>query len=184
LLIWGAQLEAGAFATSYIPTVASQVTRAADSASMIGNNFARWYNQTSGTMFADYATVYDSTYRSVVALTDGSNNFIRIRAYAVSGTTMGSNNQVQVSGSTVADMNNGAVTSPFALKVALAYATNDFASCANGGAVSTDTLGAVPTGLTTLSMVGGAFQNGSTTIKRITYYPQRLSNAELVEITA
>ena len=40
------------FASSYIPTSASQVTRAADNASMIGNNFARWYNQTEGTLFA------------------------------------------------------------------------------------------------------------------------------------
>jgi hypothetical protein len=151
---------------------------------MIGNNFARWYNVTQGTLFADYATVYDPTFRSVVALTDGSNNFIRIRAYAVSGTTMGSNNQVSVSGSVVADLNSGAVTNPFALKVGLAYATNDFASAANGGAVSTDTLGAVPTGLNTLSMIGGAFQNGSTTIKRIAYYPRRLANTELTAITS
>jgi hypothetical protein len=46
ILLGRPQFEAGAFATSYIPTVASQVTRAADSASMIGNNFARWFNQT------------------------------------------------------------------------------------------------------------------------------------------
>jgi hypothetical protein len=48
IFIWGAQLEAGAFPTSYIPTVASQVTRAADSASMTGTNFSDWYRADEG----------------------------------------------------------------------------------------------------------------------------------------
>ena len=45
--VWGAQVELGAFATSYIPTVASQVTRAADAASMTGTNFSTWCNSSS-----------------------------------------------------------------------------------------------------------------------------------------
>jgi hypothetical protein len=49
IYIWGAQLEAGAFPTSYIPTVASQVTRSADSASMTGTNFSDWYRADEGT---------------------------------------------------------------------------------------------------------------------------------------
>ena len=48
---WGAQLEAGAFATSYIPTVASTVTRSADVATITGQNFAQWYAGAQGTYF-------------------------------------------------------------------------------------------------------------------------------------
>ena len=47
-----AQLEVGAYASSYIPTVASQVTRAADSATMTGVNFTSWYGA-GGTMIVD-----------------------------------------------------------------------------------------------------------------------------------
>lgn len=53
-LVWGAQLEVGAFATSYIPTVAASVNRAADSASMTGTNFSSWYNQSEGTMYVEF----------------------------------------------------------------------------------------------------------------------------------
>jgi hypothetical protein len=45
---WGAQLEAGAFATSYIPTTTLAVARNADVATMTGTNFSDWYNAGAG----------------------------------------------------------------------------------------------------------------------------------------
>ncbi len=49
--IWGAQLETGPVATSYIPTAGASATRAADIASI--NTLTPWFNQTEGTLFAE-----------------------------------------------------------------------------------------------------------------------------------
>ena len=47
--LWGADLEAGAFPTSYIPTTTTAVTRNADVATMTGTNFSNFYNHLAGT---------------------------------------------------------------------------------------------------------------------------------------
>jgi hypothetical protein len=52
-LIWGAQLEQGAFPTSYIPTTTSTVTRTADNASITGSNFSDFYNPSEGTLITN-----------------------------------------------------------------------------------------------------------------------------------
>ena len=49
--VWGLQVEAGAFPTSYIPTEGSTVTRNPDNASITGSNFTEWYNPSEGTLF-------------------------------------------------------------------------------------------------------------------------------------
>lgn len=48
---WGAQLEAGSFPTSYVPTSGSQVIRSQDLAIISGTNFSPWYNPSEGTAF-------------------------------------------------------------------------------------------------------------------------------------
>jgi hypothetical protein len=53
--VWGAQLETGSGASSYIPTGASQGSRAADSCVMTGTNFSSWYQSaTAGTVYCEF----------------------------------------------------------------------------------------------------------------------------------
>jgi hypothetical protein len=188
--LWGAQLEAGAFATSYLPTVASQVTRAADSASMIGNNFARWYNVNEGTLFADAVqNATNTTVTQVASLDDstvGGNNS-RVRFYLNNSARSIQLTVYDSAGNLVVDMggNTPLLSQGIFKKSAFALKANDFAQASDGGAVNSDTSGAMPTpnafGIGN-DLVAGSVLNG--TIKRISYYNRRLANTELQGITS
>jgi hypothetical protein len=184
LFVWGAQLEAGSFATSYIPTVASQVTRAADNASMIGNNFARWYNQTQGTVFAEYSFngLNPGASNAAYGISDNTTaNFIAGRTLSSAAT----NFQVRTGGADQVALNSVTVAAGAVAKSAGAYALNDFSFTANAGTVQTDTSGTLP--FVTQMQIGGlTFSvnplNG--TISRISYFNRRLANTELTAITS
>jgi hypothetical protein len=178
IFLWGAQLEAGAFQTSYIATVASQVTRAADSASMIGNNFARWYTQGQGTLFVDATGMGNSTTaRYVAGISDNStSNFIGIA----------NDRSLVVAGGTGQASFFYTIITTGVLKSALAYKQDDFAVSLNGGAASTDTSGTVPivNQLSIGDLETGTNRRMNSWIKRIAYYNRRLANTELTALTS
>jgi len=182
VFLWGAQLEAGAFATSYIPSVASQVTRAADNASMIGNNFARWYNVNEGTVFAESSSPSGFS-RVQASINDGTNNN-KVEAVLTSGNAYQLG--VNVSGSAVGTATtSNTVAANVSAKTAGAYKVDDFAVCMNAGTVATDTSGALPI-VSQLFIgqrtAGAVALNG--TVKRIAYFNRRLADSELQGITA
>jgi hypothetical protein len=183
IYLYGAQLEAGAFATSYIPTVASTVTRSADVASMTGTNFSSWYNQSEGTMVFEGSSVAPATLAqtlNALAASDGTNNNVnRIGRFLNFwfGETRDGNVQQAAPQAT-----NGSYTQNATAKVAYAYKANDFAVSANGAAAVTDTSGTVPTVINRLDIGGPTVQlNGH--IRQIAYYNTRLSNAVLQGVT-
>jgi hypothetical protein len=176
--VWGAQLEAGAFATSYIPTTTTSLTRNADAVSMTGTNFSSWYNQTQGAIVigGDVLRAPTGVVQFATLFQDYS-NFIRIRC--VSSSTPEGN--IFSGGSSVMELTSGNISSNTPFKVALAYAANNGNFGLNGTHAITDTSVTLPT--PTLLAIGAldAFASGvmSGHIAFIDYYPQRIINPEI-----
>jgi hypothetical protein len=188
--VWGAQLEAGSFATSYIPTTTAQVTRTADSEAITGGNFTPWFNAAQGTIYAEFDLIgkYTSgTNQNVLAITDGGGsgaNRIFIYQNVTSDRVFGQVDAASVN--QFSQTNAGSLAINTVRKVALAYASGDFAFAENGLAPTTQASGSLPTGLTALniginSAGSGAYLNGH--IRRIRFYSQRLPNAQLQVLT-
>jgi hypothetical protein len=185
IFIWGAQLEAGAFPTSYIPTTTTALTRSADVASV--NTLSPWYNASAGTVYAGlqrYALIPSTALANAWALSDNTNNerFLAYNTGSVQTMDLAVTDGGVAQATLVAP---NAITANATIKTAFAYAVNDFAFVRDAGVVQTDTSGTLPT-VDRLYIGANATGIGQWTshIRRITYYPRRLSNAELQAITA
>jgi hypothetical protein len=180
IFAYGAQLEAGAFATSYIPTDAATVTRNADVASVGVSQFP--YSATEGTLVANVSLIaIKSTVQMYAELGDGTFNN-RMGIYSASTTAEAI---IDTGGSRQATLSIGSVTSGSAIKSALAYKLNDIAACLNGGSVSSDTSALIP--IVNVLAIGNqtfGFADINGHIRQITYIPRRLTNAELQARTA
>jgi hypothetical protein len=180
--IWGAQLEVGSFPTSYIPTVAAQVTRQADAASMTGANFSSWYRQDEGTLFAEGAFIALVTARGFASLSDNTtSNLIQIQTHP---STIGSSRfNVTANGTAQAALGAASVfTAGVFGKHVGAYKVNDFAFASNGAAPLTDLEGTVPV-VDRLRIGAYSAATSNCHIRSVRYYPARLTNTQLQAIT-
>ena len=177
------QLVRGTRFGSPIRTTGSAVTRAADALSIPVSSFP--FSATQGTLFVDgFGSDPTGTAWYLLALNDGSTaNFAGVAAGAVDGGSVRLAVFSASSPQAAATLSGRGLSN---VRTALSWQVNDFAWCANGGAVGADTSGSVPSGLTNLSIgglpAGQRVLNGY--IRRIAYIPRRLSNAELQGITA
>lgn len=181
---WGCQAEAGSFATSYVATLASTVTRAADQASMTGTNFSSWYNQAQGAVCFEWNTATSTVVTMGVKFSDGTEaNRVQIGA-----TTIGSaavrvfviTNSVQQNNTTVGT--NSVNTFGKSL---FTWATNNFLGSFNGSLSTAGTSGNVPTvNMMTIGYdaVSPGYLNGH--IRKLSYYPVALSSSNLVALTS
>lgn len=169
--------EAGAFATSYIPTTSAAVTRAVDVA-VVSDLTRIGYNALEGTLYVEGYTAPGIGASSVnlVSLNDGTANELIALRHVTGGTTH--DYTVVDGGVAQVDTAGTAVTALSAIKAAIAWKANDFAQSVNGGAAQTDASGTLPT-VDRLTL--GAF-NGN--IKTLRYYWRKFSPAELQALTA
>jgi hypothetical protein len=185
LFLWGAQLEAGSFATSYIPTVAASVTRNADAASMTGTNFSSWYSAAEGTFVGSIGNLASSSSTQVPLVSSGDTNN-RVELRAVGNAFTHSRAIVATSGVTQADISITTLASTAQRNIGLAYKTDDFFIAGNGSAGQTDNSGTVPT-VSQLQIGTAPYDSNiktNGTIRKIAYYPIRVTNANLQALTS
>jgi hypothetical protein len=182
--IYGFQLEQKSFATSYIPTAGTTITRAAETC----NNSKPSVNSTEGVFYAEIAALADDQTGRFFAISDGSSSN-RIRLGFQSGTSNRFRALVVSGSSSTVDMNDADTTLSNITeynKVAFKFKQNDFALYFNGSEVKTDTSGNTPTGLNLV-----AFNNAATNIggffygkvKGLAVYNEALSESQLMQLT-
>ena len=179
--VWGYQLEQGAsYASSYIgPTLGASVTRLADAAYKTG--ISSLIGQTEGTIYAeiDFDTISEES--RFIQLSDGTNNN---RFYIGALTTNNINYTAITAGTTIVNISSSAQSSGV-LKVAAAYANNDFVLYVNGTQIGTDTTGTIPA----MSQVSVGYNNLANNrhiaygVNQALLFKTRLTNAQLAELT-
>ena len=180
IYIQNSQLEVGSYATSYIPTQGSAVTRLSDSCSQTVPNGV--IGQTEGSIFSEFKSLDDvanimlwmrnpsgGAYGDMIKLECGEDNRIRF--------------EVRASNVTSCNLMSDVLSTNIYYKVAVAYKQNDFVMYLNGVQISVDTSGNVPT---CSEMYIGKYIDGGVRmgdVKSLDLYNIRLSNSELQALT-
>lgn len=182
IYIWGAQLEAGSYPTSYIVSNSgSATTRVAETANNSGD--ASTFNDSEGVLMAEISALANDGTNRVLGISDNSASD-RVIIYFSS-----TSNQIALFISslgisqTLITYNLTDVTT--LNKVAAKYKLNDIGFWVNGFEVGIDTLASMPVGLLDLSFDNGTGTEpfyGST--KQIQYFDSALNDSELETLTS
>jgi len=177
--LYGAQLEAGSFPTSYIPTTTAAVTRSADVCSITLSAFSGFYNQAEGTILAGYLFRTNSAGRPFY-IGDGTSSTNTMEAFN-GGSGVTSN---VFSGGAQQYTRDVVATNNSMVKTALAVAASN-AMLAVNSTLATSGGGLMPVGVNQLVIGnrpdGARNINGHISVVR--YFRKRLPNAKLQTLT-
>ena len=179
LYIYGAQLEEGSYATSYIPTIGTPNTRLGEVCNDAGNS--SFINSEEGVLYAEISGLADDLTNRIISLSDGTtDNRVNI-LFTTSTNTIRA--IVKSNGSNSFDEETVLSTLNYH-KVALKYSLNNFSLWIDGVEISTDASGASPIGLNRLSFDvgnGNLLFYGKTS--QVQVFSEALSDAELQTLT-
>lgn len=184
---YGAQVELGAFATSYIPTSGGTATRNADVATMTGTNFSNWFDRLRGAFLAETSTMSFAANRALWAVGDPTLAFGSSETmFAIySSSAAGAIQFNSFDGGALQASLTPAVAQTINVKTksVFAYALNNYGASVSASAVTTGA-GSLPTetAMSIGSLVSG--WNGATQylnghIAKLFYYAPRITNAEV-----
>jgi len=191
IFLWGAQLEAGAYPTSYIPTTSASVTRNYDQ--FIKTGISSLIGQTEGTLFLDVnfngiESNVTTAIDSLMLLDDGTtNNIIGIALDTPSSNPKTLFGFVRIGGAFQALIYDSVIATNTRYKIALAYKFNDIAFYINGQLIGTDTSVSIPatSNIRLTQRSDSSWANECRTLYNSTaIFETRLTNAELATLTA
>jgi hypothetical protein len=176
--LYGAQLEVGSYATSYIPTTSASVTRNADVISKTG--ISSLIGQTEGTLFLDINSNLDTSNFRVLAnlLGVSSSYYITINKFLSTGNIYTEIVDGTQQALIVSSVNSGRC------KIALAYKNNDVAFYINGSLIGTDSTASIPaTSAFALNYQTNLGVETMVNHNMIALWKTRLTNTQLAQLT-
>jgi hypothetical protein len=181
--VYGAQLEAGSYATSYIPTTSAAVTRNADVISKTG--ISSLIGQTEGTIYAEVkvSKLIGTASRYIFHISDGTANNRIYMAFSGSSSNV-LRARIFSGGTLQCSIDTSTLTNTGTYKLALAYKNNDIVFYVNGVQIGTDTSATIPT--CSRVDLGQNYANASQLgdgINNANIRKTRLTNAELISLT-
>jgi hypothetical protein len=182
--IWGAQSEQQSYATSYIPTSGSQVTRNQDVCT--GGGSLATINSTEGVLYAEIAALADDLTNRYITISDGTaNNRLSVFFTTASNKVIFS---LYVGGVLQSYISNSSTDITQINKIACKWKENDFALWINGVEVATDTNG-ITFPVNTLDRLDLSYTitnlfNFYGKTKAVAVWKEALSDAELTELTS
>jgi hypothetical protein len=180
IFVWGAQVEAGSFPTSYIPTTTGTLVRNADVCSITGSDFTSFYNNDQGTMVtvASANGLNPSLINAVAGIESGATPVMRFFYRAAQGNRL----SAQISGviSTPASNYN---TANVVYKSAITAGATGADYVIDGTQIPDTYTGSVLTA-NNLKFTGMSGSASNTTISSFRYYSKRLPVSKLQALTA
>ena len=178
--LYGAQLELGTYATSYIPTYGTSQTRASDVC--VGAGSASTFNSNEGVLYAELAALADDGTFRILSISNGTRDeriYIQYKPTSNEISGVAKNNDT-----TQANISFVLSDETQFAKIAFKYKANDFALYVNGVIVGTDTSGTTPVGLNEFSFdQGNRANNFYGKVKEVLTFNSALSNGELSDLT-